>query len=90
MIPLIGNYLRLPREGSLQYKNNILRVVINGHVVREFRSIRRLIFWTGFSKVRVFSGSTDEFIFGSGQLKIINYCAYYYTFDIPPQVIMGC
>ncbi len=86
MVPLVGNCLRLPREGSILYKNNVLKVEVNGLVVREFRSIRRLIFWTGFRGVRVFYRSTNEFIFGSGQLKIINNCAYYYTFDIPPEV----
>lgn len=85
-VPLTGNRINVPRNGYLSYRNNRLLVIVGDVVVRKFRGIKRLFFWTRSNGTRKFKRSTDEFVFGSGMLRIIKYCAYYYSFDIPPQV----
>ena len=89
-VPLTGNRISVPRNGYLKYYNFRLLVIVDDLVVREFRRIRRLFFWTRFNGTRKFQRSTKEFVFGSGVLTVVKYSAYYYSFDIPPQVKLHC
>ena len=66
-VPQTGNTVRVPRVASIEYQDQVLKILVDGRVLRMFSDIVTLYFWTGFNRTRPFRGSAPfGTVFGGG------------------------
>ena len=71
-VPQTGRSMRVPRETSIEYRNNIVKIKYEGKTLRIFTRIRKFIFWTGFKGTRRFrKNAPSNFIYGGGISKLM-------------------
>lgn len=80
------NRVKILRNGGLEYTNYRVEVIVDGVVVRHFLKIEMFIFWTRSKGTEKYYKGNKNYFHGSGVLHIVKNCAYYVTYDIPPQV----
>ena len=68
-IPQTLSSISVPREASILYLNNVVKVIANDKVLRSFRNVNYFFFLTGFNGTRTFTRSAprDVSIYGGGR-----------------------
>lgn len=70
-VPLTGNSMYVPREASIRYRKNILRI-LHPTLARTYQNVKKVIFQTGYKGRKVFQRSAPRgALYGGGEKCIV-------------------
>ena len=84
--PPTGYRIQVPRRAAIRYHRNVIRISFR-RVLKTFRHIKKLIFWTGFNGTQIFvRNAPPGLLFGGGEC---NVCLHH-TVDLYIDIIYAC